>query len=138
MAIRLIEQMNKGEKHILDGLRRITGDPTFKPQKPQEIVNKLLHTAYLGTVNSSDETRSRSRRLAEKIGSFHSDLTIDPVIQAHEVLVEQALDIKTKYVSEGGSRGESLAKENVQARSRMVSISSIILLIPSNVECSMP
>ena len=75
----------------------------------------------MGTVNSSEETRSRARRLAENIGSFHSDLTIDPVIQAHEQLVEKSLDIKTKYVSEGGTRGESLAKENVQARSRMVS-----------------
>lgn len=120
MAKVVLKSIAAGEESTLADLRRLTGDKTFKPTKPQEIVNRLLHTAYMGTVNSSTETRSRAKRLAEKIGAYHSDLTIDVVVNAHEELIQQGLHFKPKYTVEGGSKAESLAKQNIQARNRMV------------------
>ena len=39
-----------------------------------------MHTAYLGTSNSSDETRSRAIRIAEQIGTFHINCEIDSIV----------------------------------------------------------
>jgi NAD+ synthase (glutamine-hydrolysing) len=90
------------------------------PNHPEDIVYKLLHTAYTGTVNSSSETRSRAKRLAERLGAYHSDLNIDETIFSHEALVSQALGFTSKLSIEGGSAAESLAKQNIRARNRLV------------------
>lgn len=58
-------------------LRRIVGEPEFTPVAYQDIVSRLLVTAYLGTKNSSSDTLSRAQRLAKSIGSLHYDLNID-------------------------------------------------------------
>jgi hypothetical protein len=39
------------------------------------------HTAYLGTSNSGSETRDRARLIAEQMGTFHLDCTIDDVVE---------------------------------------------------------
>lgn len=121
MARLVLTSIEAGEESTLKDLRRVTGDENFTPAKPQDIVSRLLHTCYMGTVNSSEETQSRSRRLAGVIGAYHSNVTIDETITAYENIVEQALDFKPRYKIEGGSHAENLAKQNVQARSRMVS-----------------
>jgi hypothetical protein len=41
----------------------------------------LQHTAYLGTSNSGSETRDRARLIAEQMGTFHLDCTIDDVVE---------------------------------------------------------
>jgi len=58
-------------------LRKLVGDEKFTPVKYQDIVNQLFVTAYLSTKNSSEDTNSRSKRLAESIGSQHFCLGID-------------------------------------------------------------
>ncbi|KAI0472624.1 glutamine-dependent NAD(+) synthetase with GAT domain-containing protein [Xylariaceae sp. FL0804] len=109
-----------GEGTLRD-LRRVTGDESFTPDKPEEIVSRLLHTCYMGTVNSSEETKGRAEKLAKRIGAYHSSITIDETVAAHEKMAEKALDgFQPKYQVEGGSVAENLAKQNIQARSRMV------------------
>lgn len=57
---------------VLDDVRRIAGEPagsTWVPHDAQEISNRIFVTCYMGTQNSSSETRSRARELAEAIGS---------------------------------------------------------------------
>ena len=121
MANLVFLSITKGEKSTLDDLRRITGDKDFSPTGPQAIVSRLLHTCYMGSVNSSDDTRSRARRLAEALGAYHSDVTIDDTVAAFEAVAGKALDgFQPKFKTEGGSESESLAKQNIQARSRMV------------------
>ena len=88
---------------VLVDLRRVTGEETFFPHTPHDIVSRLFHTCYMGTENSSVETRSRARRLGEKLGVYHSDISIDEAIHAHELIVEKTLKFKPKYAVQGGS-----------------------------------
>lgn len=74
----------------------------------------------MGTVNSSDETRSRAKELSQKLGAYHSDINIDEAVEAHESILEKTLNFRPKYITEGGSAAESLARQNIQARNRVV------------------
>jgi NAD+ synthase (glutamine-hydrolysing) len=48
-------------------------------------------------------------------------LSIDKAVIAHESLIEDAFDgFKAKYTVEGGTWSENLAKQNIQARNRLV------------------
>jgi NAD+ synthase (glutamine-hydrolysing) len=120
MARLVLKSIEAGETTTLDALRRVTGDKKFTPEEPEEIVSRLLHTCYMGTCNSSDETKARAKNLSKTIGAYHSSITIDETVTANELMVEKALDFKPKYEVEGGSKAENLAKQNIQARSRMV------------------
>ncbi|PFH55100.1 hypothetical protein XA68_10749 [Ophiocordyceps unilateralis] len=120
MARLVLSSINDGDESTLQDLRMVTGDKSLTPTTPQEIVGRLLHTCYMGTVNSSRETEDRARRLAEMIGAHHSSITIDETITAHEAMIHKALGVKPRYEVEGGTRSENLAKQNIQARSRMV------------------
>ena len=51
--------------------RRIGGEPEeseFVPTDARELCGRILHTCYMGTENSSADTRRRARELAEAIG----------------------------------------------------------------------
>ena len=43
---------------------------------------RVCTTVYMGTVNSSQETQQRARRLADQIGADHLDVKIDAVVDA--------------------------------------------------------
>lgn len=120
MARLVISSIEAGEVTTLADLRRVTGVKDFTPKSPDEIVNRLLTTCYTGTVNSSEETQSRARRLAEKLGAWHLDIPIDAAIEAHQALVKTALNFTPHYSVEGGTQAENLALQNLQARNRMV------------------
>ncbi|KND93209.1 Glutamine-dependent NAD(+) synthetase [Tolypocladium ophioglossoides CBS 100239] len=120
MARLVLLSISRGEQTTLQDLRRVTGDENFTPVTPQDIVSRLLHTCYMGTVNSSEETEGRAKRFAEMIGAYHSNIAIDETVTAHENMVQKALNFKPKYQVAGGSSAENLAKQNIQARSRMV------------------
>ncbi|EHA47279.1 hypothetical protein MCOR27_008586 [Pyricularia oryzae] len=121
MAKLVLLSIKNGEENTLNDLRKVTGINDYVPESPEEIVGKLLHTCFMGTVNSSDETRSRAKRLAERLGAYHTDINIDNAVQAHESIIESALGgFKPKYAVEGGTNSENLAKQNIQARNRLV------------------
>lgn len=128
MAKLVLLSINAGEESTLQDLRRVTGEADFTPTTTQDIVSRLLHTCYMGTVNSSKETESRAKDLAKIIGAYHSNITIDETITANELMVSKALDFTPKFQVEGGSIAENLAKQNIQARSRMVISYSIAQL----------
>jgi NAD+ synthase (glutamine-hydrolysing) len=120
MAKLVISALEAGDKATLADLRRVTGMADFTPTKPEEILSVLLTTCYMGTVNSSDETRSRAKRLAERLGSFHYDASIDEAVSAYMSIVKSTLNFTPRYGVEGGSHAENLALQNIQARNRMV------------------
>ncbi|CAI4213851.1 unnamed protein product [Parascedosporium putredinis] len=96
MARIVLDSIAAGETTTLADLRRVTGDKSFSPKTPEEIVNRLLHTCYMGTVNSSGETEGRAKKLAEKLGAFHSNITIDETVAANEIMIQKALNFKPK------------------------------------------
>lgn len=80
----------------------------------------IFHTSYMGTENSGQETRDRSRRLASDIGSYHVDFNFDTVVTAIMNLFTVITNFQPKFKVHGGSHAENAALQNVQARLRMV------------------
>ncbi|KAI9366158.1 hypothetical protein DFJ73DRAFT_807297 [Zopfochytrium polystomum] len=122
--------ISKGETDVLADVRRITGEKDFTPKDPKDLCSRILHTAYMGSQNSSQETRSRSKRFGEAIGSFHVDLNIDSVVAAFLAVFETVTGKRPIYKIFGGSPGENLALQNVQARARMVFAYLFAQLLP--------
>ena len=87
---------------------------------PCVLANRLLYTCYMGSANSSRETRKRAKRLAEQIGSDHLDINMDGLVSALESLFTRITHRKPKFKVEGGSYQENQALQNIQARLRMV------------------
>lgn len=125
----------------------------YVPSSAAEIAAMVLHTAYLGTSNSSDETRDRARRISLDIGCYHLDCDMDPMVGGvldsyRSALQSQVLRAQTtggadsvsplqpeelmpRFKSEGGHWQEDLALQNIQARSRMVFSYLLAQLLPT-------
>ena len=53
----------------------MVGEPEgseYVPTDARELCGRIMHTCYMGTENSSAETRGRAKELAEAIGRFVS------------------------------------------------------------------
>ncbi len=109
MAKVVLSSIEAGSENTLADLRRVTGLKDFVPKTPQEIVNIILTTCYMSTVNSSEETSSRAAKLAEKLGAWHLSISIDGAVQANLSIVDTALQFTPRYSVEGGTRAENLA-----------------------------
>lgn len=123
-----------GNEQVIKDARIITGlsnlEPDYLPTDPQEFANRIFHTTYMGTVNSSKETRKRSEQLASCIGSYHIDCNIDTVITSIVSLFEVITGKKPIFKVFGGSQIENLALQNIQARFRMVLSYMLAQLLP--------
>lgn len=61
---------HEGNKHVLADVRRICEQSDlWVPESPQEIAQHLFVTCYMGTENSSKDTRQRAKDLARDIGA---------------------------------------------------------------------
>lgn len=139
MCRMVMQAIKDGNIQVIDDARRICGEPDsdWLPSSPQEIcgrlckpcppqtyrvtnVGVLVHTCFMGTGNSSKETRSRAKVLAEKIGAYHTDLDIDTVVKALTNLFETITNFVPRFKVHGGTQTENLAMQNIQARLRMV------------------
>jgi NAD+ synthase (glutamine-hydrolysing) len=59
------------EIQVIADARRMAGEPEdsdYLPTDPREFATRIFHTCYMGTENSSVETRRRAKQLAEAIG----------------------------------------------------------------------
>ena len=123
------------EGNVAKDCRRICrkddpGNSTWVPSTPEEMANFVLHTAFMGTENSSAVTHSRAKRLGDAIGSYHLSIKIDLMVKA----VLQVFQITTghmpRFAARGGSMAEDLALQNIQARLRMVTAYLMAQLLP--------
>lgn len=127
----VVKESKEGNQQVLNDLRRITrSEDDWIPEKPQDIASKIFHTCFMGTKNSSKETRGRSRDLAEKIGSYHVDLNMDSLVSSVVTLFEVATGKRPIFKIFGGSQIENLALQNIQARLRMVLAYLFAQLLP--------
>ncbi|GJE90327.1 glutamine-dependent NAD(+) synthetase [Phanerochaete sordida] len=127
------EAAQRNDKQVIADARRIAGlpeDSDYLPIDPREYCNRIFHTCYMGTENSSAETRSRAKALAESIGSYHTDLNMDTVVTAVRNLFAMVTGIKPSFRVHGGSDAENLALQNIQARLRMVIAYLFAQLLP--------
>ncbi|EEH48540.2 glutamine-dependent NAD(+) synthetase [Paracoccidioides brasiliensis Pb18] len=108
---------------VIADMRRVVGEPPdskWLPETPQDLCGRILHTCYMGTTNSSKETRYRAKELAKYIGSYHIDLDIDSVVSAISNLFSFVTNFTPRFSVHGGTQSENLALQNIQARSRLV------------------
>lgn len=120
MAERLLKYFKDGEPFVTSEIRRVVGQKDFSPSKPQDLVAKLLVTAYLGSKNSSEATRKRSNELAAFIGSVHYNFEIDEIVTSFEKAVKEVMELTMKFQANGGTWQEDLALQNLYSRVRMV------------------
>jgi len=119
----VFDAVQEGKEQVIKDMRRICGEPegsTWKPSNPQNLCNRIFHTCYMGTQNSSSETRSRAKKLANDINSYHVDLNMDLIVRSFTMLFTTLFNRTLSFRSEGGSNQEGLALQNIQSRSRMV------------------
>jgi len=65
------EAAGKGDKQVIADARRIAGEKensAYVPTDPREFAGRIFHTCYMGTENSSTETKKRAQDLADAIG----------------------------------------------------------------------
>ncbi len=123
MCREVVKAVQLGNQQVIVDVRRICAEPedfTWLPETSQEICNKLFHSAFLGTENSSKETRQRAKDLATAIGAYHLSMDIDMVVKAMTTLFSATFGFALRFKVHGGSPAESLALQNIQARLRMV------------------
>ncbi|XP_071942209.1 glutamine-dependent NAD(+) synthetase-like isoform X2 [Antedon mediterranea] len=114
------KSVNDGNLETLTDVQNVTGDPDYIPSDPKQLANRIFVTCYMGTVNSSVETRKRAQMLAHQIGSDHLSINIDSFVKAATDIFVNATDKVPQFKVNGGSPRENLALQNIQARSRMV------------------
>ena len=100
------------------------------PATPQDLAHRIFHTTFMGTTHSSAITKSRARRLAENIGSYHLSITIDTMVQAVLSVFVATTGRTPQYESQGGTYTQDLALQNIQARLRMVTAYLYAQLLP--------
>ncbi|PWY86440.1 glutamine-dependent NAD(+) synthetase [Aspergillus sclerotioniger CBS 115572] len=123
MCREVIKAVQQGNEQVIKDVRRLCAEPedsTWLPSTSQEVCNRIFHTSYMGTQNSSKETRDRAKRLAADIGAYHTDFNFDTVVSAMMTLFTVVTNFQPKFKVHGGSWAENQALQNIQARLRMV------------------
>ncbi|KAB8219661.1 hypothetical protein BDV33DRAFT_231407 [Aspergillus novoparasiticus] len=134
MCREVIKAVSEGNEQVIKDVRRLCAEPadsTWLPTTSQEVCNRIFHTSYMGTQNSSKETRDRSKRLSTDIGSYHVDFNFDTVVTSLTNLFTMVTNFQPKFKVHGGSRAENQALQNVQARLRMVLSYLFASLLPT-------
>ncbi|XP_064397705.1 glutamine-dependent NAD(+) synthetase-like isoform X2 [Halichondria panicea] len=118
----LSQAVNKGNQCVMEELRRVLklSPNSTLPNTSHELARRLFTTCYMGSANSSLETRQRAEALAGQIGSHHLYIDIDTAVDANLAIFSQVSGRMPKFKVHGGSSTENLALQNVQARCRMV------------------
>ncbi|XP_053659653.1 glutamine-dependent NAD(+) synthetase [Anopheles marshallii] len=116
----VVEAIQQGDRQVRDDCRKILANPTYLPANPADLCGRLLFTCYMGTENSSRETRARAATLADQIGSSHLDIGIDGAVSALLAIFQLATGMRPRFRAAGGCPRQNLALQNIQARTRMV------------------
>ncbi|KAL8799923.1 MAG: hypothetical protein Q9182_005542 [Xanthomendoza sp. 2 TL-2023] len=115
--------VQNGNQQVIRDMLRVCAeqpDSEWRPLTPQELCKRIFHTCFMGTQNSSEETRSRAKQLASAIGSWHIDMNFDIIVRSFTTLFTTLFGRTLRFRSEGGSNQEGLALQNIQSRVRMV------------------
>ncbi|KAI4220279.1 MAG: hypothetical protein LQ349_008131, partial [Xanthoria aureola] len=130
----VVSAIQEGNEQVLQDARRIAAEAdesTWIPETPQELMNRIFCTTYMGSKNSSSDTRRRAKDLARDLGAYHVDIDIDTVTTAIVNVFFSWSNWMPRFKSAGGSFAENLALQNIQARSRMVLAYLFAQLLPT-------
>lgn len=116
----VVQAIETGDSQVLHDVRKILADPEYTPTQATALCNRLLVTCYMGSSNSSQETKQRANKLASQLGCYHIELNIDPAVQAVLSIFNAVTGLSPKFRTQGGCARQNLALQNIQARLRMV------------------
>lgn len=109
-----IQSIIISDSQVLSDVRKIVGDVEYVPTDPKQLCNVILFTCYMGTENSSIETKNRAVELARQIGAYHRNIVIDSAVSAVLGIFQQVTKLTPRFKVNGGSPRESLALQNIQ------------------------
>lgn len=109
-----------GDVQVLEDIRKILADADYTPDNPAALCNRLLVTCYMGSVNSSKETRRCASQLANQLGSYHIEISIDTAVNALLGIFNSVTGLTPRFRAQGGCARQNLALQNIQSRIRMV------------------
>ncbi|KAK9362265.1 hypothetical protein V1504DRAFT_403714 [Lipomyces starkeyi] len=133
MCRMVVKACDEDDMAVIHDARRavgLTAADDYIPTDPVEFASRIFHTSYMGTENSSFDTRKRATRLASEIGSYHVDLNMDTAVSAIRDIFVVVTGKKPLFRVHGGSDTENLALQNIQARLRMVLAYLFAQLLP--------
>ena len=132
-AVMVAEMVRRGTEELsTKTFVEALGFPELSESTEKEIVARIFHTAYQGTVNSSDTTLNAAKYLADSIGATFYNWTIDATVNSNTQIIEKALGRALTWEQ------DDLALQNIQARSRspiiwmLTNITNTLLLTTSN------
>jgi NH3-dependent NAD+ synthetase len=97
-------------EEILTSLRQAVKDAEFDPQGPKDIMAKILYTRYMACEYSSEETKSRSAKLAEQLGiTGHQAVDFTDIYQAFKKIINDTMGLDPKFKTQGGAWREDIA-----------------------------
>ncbi|KAL8716169.1 MAG: hypothetical protein Q9220_000074 [cf. Caloplaca sp. 1 TL-2023] len=121
-ARQIYQAIEAGNENVLKDLQHIAEKPkTWRPRDARDVTGEILHTCFMGSKNSSKETRERARALSKAIGSYHLEIEIDGPFKAFTDLWSATFPgQELQFKNDGGSNQQNLALQNIQSRSRML------------------
>jgi NAD+ synthase (glutamine-hydrolysing) len=135
IAILVAEMVKRGLNEL--GVKRFCEKAGIKklpttenPEK--ELMSQLLTTAYQGTKNSSEDTFSSAKSLANSIGATFYHWEIDEEVNSYTAKIEKAIGRKLTWEQ------DDVTLQNIQARTRspiiwmLANINNALLLTTSN------
>ena len=126
----VVESVSKGNQQTLADIREVLADETYVPSSAHNLANRILHTCYMASENSSKDTKDRAQAISQQIGNFHLNANIDGIVNAFLSLFVRLTGKQPQFKVNGGSLSENLALQNIQARTRMVLAYLLAQLLP--------
>ncbi|XP_037344390.2 glutamine-dependent NAD(+) synthetase [Pungitius pungitius] len=120
MCVLICRAVEDGNSQVLEDVRRVVADASYRPEHPRELCGHIFTTCYMASENSSEDTCSRAKGLANQIGSTHININIDMAVKGILGIFSVCTGKWPQFCVNGGSHRENLALQNVQARVRMV------------------
>ncbi|EHA8589002.1 putative Glutamine-dependent NAD(+) synthetase [Cocos nucifera] len=90
------------------------------PTDSKEFAKRIFYTVYMGTENSSEDTRSRAKKLADEIGSWHLDVPIDSVVSALLSLFQTLTGKRPHYKLDEVDMGMTYEELSIYGRLRKI------------------
>lgn len=114
MCRQVVAAVQNGDTHVLEDVRKILADPTYTPDIPAALCNRLLVTCYMGGQNSSKKTQQLAATLANQLGSYHLEINIDTAVSALLGIFTMVTGLLPKFRTHGGCARQNLALQNIQ------------------------
>ncbi|KAF2800688.1 glutamine-dependent NAD(+) synthetase with GAT domain-containing protein [Melanomma pulvis-pyrius CBS 109.77] len=130
---RIVVDALKDNAQVRADVQRIAGrgEEGWLPKTPADLCSRILHCVYMGMkTQSSFETRSRAKRLAEATGAYFLEADIDEGFKSIKNFLPTATGFDPRFRAHGGTNTENLALQNIQARTRMVTAYYFAQMLP--------